>query len=71
MTKSSRGLRDRSADSVLRLPKWLENYAYRIEIQPWIFVLTIVISLCIVLLVTNWQIRQASRNNPIDTLKTE
>lgn len=51
--------------------KWLENYAYRIEIQPWIFVLTIVISLCIVLLVTNWQIRQASRNNPIDTLKTE
>ena len=51
--------------------KWLENYAYRIDIQPWIFVLTIVISLCIVLLVTNWQIRQASRNNPIDTLKTE
>lgn len=51
--------------------KWLENYAYRIEIQPWIFVLTIVISLCIVLLVTNWQIRQASRKNPIDTLKTE
>lgn len=51
--------------------KWLENYAYRIEIQPWIFVLTIVISLCIVLLVTNWQIRKASRNNPIDTLKTE
>ena len=51
--------------------KWLENYAYRIEIQPWIFVLTIVISLCIVLLVTNWQIRQASRNNPIDILKTE
>ena len=51
--------------------KWLENYAYRIEIQPWIFVLTVVISLCIVLLVTNWQIRQASRNNPIDTLKTE
>ena len=39
--------------------KWLENYAYRIEIQPWIFVLTVVISLCIVLLVTNWQIRQA------------
>ena len=51
--------------------KWLENYAYRIEIQSWIFVLTIVISLCIVLLVTNWQIRQASRKNPIDTLKTE
>ena len=51
--------------------KWLENYAYRIEIQPWIFVLTIVISLCIVLLVTNWQIRKASRNNPIDTLKIE
>ena len=64
--------------SVIGLPiayyasrKWLENYAYRIEIQSWIFVLTIVISLCIVLLVTNWQIRQASRNNPIDTLKTE
>ena len=64
--------------SVIGLPiayytsrKWLENYAYRIEIQPWIFVLTIVISLCIVLLVTNWQIRQASRNNPIDTLKIE
>lgn len=51
--------------------KWLENYAYKIEIQPWLFVFTILISLIIVLLVTNWQTRRASHRNPIDTLKTE
>lgn len=51
--------------------KWLENYAYKIEIQPWLFITTIFISLVIVLLVTNWQTRRASHRNPIDTLKNE
>lgn len=51
--------------------QWLQGFAYQISISAGIFVLVIFITLLLVVLVTSWQIHQAARENPIDTLKSE
>ncbi|MCK5055058.1 MAG: ABC transporter permease [Candidatus Aminicenantes bacterium] len=49
--------------------RWLQNFAYRAEISWWIFVVGGMIALGITLLTVNWQILQAARINPVDTLR--
>ncbi len=41
--------------------KWLQNFAYRINISWWIFALAGVIALLIALLTVSWQSYQSSR----------
>ena len=57
--------------SYLICRQWLQGFAYKVTISPWITVCVIGVSLLLVVLVTGWQIRRATRRNPIDTLKTE
>jgi putative ABC transport system permease protein len=53
------------------MSRWLENFAYRIEISWWIFAAGGVISLGIALLTVSWQTFHAARLNPVDTLRSE
>jgi predicted permease len=50
---------------------WLDNYAYRIEINWWIFVAAGVIAIIIALLTVSFQAVKAAITNPVDSLKTE
>jgi putative ABC transport system permease protein len=51
--------------------RWLENYAYRIEISLWIYVLAGVIAVSIALITVSWQSWRAAARNPVEALRYE
>jgi putative ABC transport system permease protein len=51
--------------------KWLENFAYRTELNWWIFSLAGVLSLGIALLTVSWQSWKAAKRNPVEALRYE
>jgi putative ABC transport system permease protein len=50
---------------------WLEKYAYRIEINWWIFALTALLAVSVALLTVSYQAIKAALMNPVKSLKTE
>lgn len=50
---------------------WLEDFAYRMEIQWWVFVVAGIIALGIALLTVSWQAIKAAIANPVDSLRDE
>ena len=55
----------------LAMHSWLQNFAYRIAIGWWIFVIAGLIALCIALLTISYQAIKAALANPINSLRTE
>ncbi len=51
--------------------RWLENFAYKINIQWWVFLIGGLIALFLALLIVSTQTIKASRTNPADTLRYE
>jgi putative ABC transport system permease protein len=51
--------------------KWLQDFAYRINISWWIFLLTGLLALIIALLTVGFQTVKAAITNPIKSLRTE
>lgn len=51
--------------------RWLESFAYRVEISFWIFVLAGLIAFVIVALTISYQSIKSALMNPISSLKTE
>ena len=51
--------------------KWLQDFAYRVDLSWWIFALSGAIALLIALLTISWQAIKAARANPINSLKYE
>jgi putative ABC transport system permease protein len=51
--------------------KWLQNFAYRIRINIWVFLASAVIALLIALLTVSYQTIRASQGNPVDSLRYE
>lgn len=51
--------------------KWLENFAYRIEIPWWIFVLSGATALFITLSTVGYRAMKAAKTNPVDSLRDE
>jgi putative ABC transport system permease protein len=50
---------------------WLQNFAYRINITPWIFVVAIVVSVIIAWLTVGYKAVRAALVNPVRSLKSE
>lgn len=50
---------------------WLQDYAYRIEINWWVFVIAGVVALLIAVLTVSFQAIKAAVANPVDSLKME
>lgn len=50
---------------------WLQNFAYRINIAPWIFVLSAVSALVIAMLTISFQAVKAALADPVDSLRHE
>jgi putative ABC transport system permease protein len=53
------------------MTRWLENFAFRIAMNWWIFIEGMVIVLIITALTVSWQTWKAARTNPVDALKYE
>lgn len=51
--------------------RWLEDFAYRIEISWWIFALAAAIALAIALLTVSSQAFRAAVRNPVEALRYE
>jgi putative ABC transport system permease protein len=51
--------------------QWLEGFAYRMEIQPWIFVLAGLMALSIAVFTISFQAVKAALMNPVSSLRSE
>ena len=51
--------------------KWLQNYVYKIDLNPWIFILSAVSALMIALCTVGFQSVRAANTNPVESLKYE
>ena len=51
--------------------KWLQNFAYRIDISLWVFALAGAIALLIALLTVSFQSYRAASKNPVEALRYE
>ncbi|WP_262249767.1 ABC transporter permease [Parapedobacter soli] len=55
----------------LGFSKWLDNFAYRIDIQWWMFAVAGLAAVVIALLTVSWQAIRAAVANPVDSLRDE
>ncbi len=53
------------------MSRWLESFAYRIEMQWWMFALAGVAAFVIAMLTVGYQSLRAAVANPVDSIKTE
>ena len=51
--------------------QWLENYAFKISISPWMFIIPALIILTIALITISTQTIKAATANPVKSLRTE
>jgi putative ABC transport system permease protein len=51
--------------------KWLQEFAYRIDLSVWIFLLSGLLAFCIALLTVSYQSIRAATANPVDSLRYE
>ena len=55
----------------LAMNKWLQNFAYRVEINIWTFALSALMVLLIALATISFQAVKAAISNPVDSLRYE
>ena len=55
----------------IAMHKWLENFAYRIDLTIWPFLLSGLLALLIALLTVSWQAIRAATANPVESLRYE
>ncbi len=53
------------------MDNWLQDYAYRIEINWWIFVIAGVVAILIAMVTVSFQAIKAALANPVNSLKSE
>lgn len=53
------------------MTEWLKQYDYKISVQPFVFVVVVIVALLITLLTVSYQAIRAARANPVKTLRTE
>jgi len=51
--------------------KWLQNFAYRIQIEWWMFLLAGIIAIALALITVSFQAIKAALANPVKSLRTE
>lgn len=50
---------------------WLQDFAYRVDIKWWVFLLSAVLALIVALVTIGFQAMKAARANPVNSLRTE
>ncbi len=57
--------------TVILMNRWLEDFAYRIHISWWVFLIAGIISICIAFATISFQAFKAAVANPVKSLRTE
>ncbi|HEM48816.1 MAG TPA: FtsX-like permease family protein, partial [Caldithrix sp.] len=57
--------------TMIAMNKWLQNFAYRIDLTIWPFLLSGLLALLIALLTVSWQAIRAAMANPVESLRYE
>jgi putative ABC transport system permease protein len=57
--------------AALVMNRWLRDFAYRITIGWWVFVLAALLAITITLLTIGFRALRAARSNPVDSLRAE
>ena len=55
----------------LAMHKWLQNYAYRVDIHWWVFIMAGVAAILIAIITVSFQAIRAAVSNPVKNLRTE
>ena len=50
---------------------WLQNFAYRVDIKIWMFILSAILAIVIAFLTLSYQVFKAALANPVEALKYE
>jgi putative ABC transport system permease protein len=50
---------------------WLQNFAYRIKVEWWIFIIAVIIVLLVAMITVSFQAIKAAIANPVKSLRTE
>jgi putative ABC transport system permease protein len=53
------------------MQSWLNDFVYRIEVGPMIFIVGIILSLLVTLITTSYRSFKAARSNPVESLRSE
>ena len=53
------------------MTKWLQDFAYRVNISWWVFLLAAVVAVLIALLTVGFRAIKAALANPVKSLRTE
>ena len=53
------------------MTKWLQNFAYRVDVAPFIFVLSALITLFVATLTVCFRVVKNARANPVESLRYE
>jgi putative ABC transport system permease protein len=53
------------------MQQWLENFAYRVDIGIWTFIIAGATALCIAWLTVGYQSLKAALKNPVEALRNE
>jgi putative ABC transport system permease protein len=53
------------------MSRWLQNFAYRITLSLWIFILSALLALVLAMLTASFQVLKAATANPVDSLRYE
>jgi len=53
------------------MSKWLQNFAYRIDVHIWMFVVSAIMALIIAVFTISYQTVKAARINPVNSLRYE
>jgi putative ABC transport system permease protein len=51
--------------------RWLQSYTNRIDLNVWIFILSVAISIAIAVVTVSWQSWRAATRNPVEALRYE
>jgi len=51
--------------------RWLENFAYHVEVTVWVFVFAGGLAMAIALFTVSYQAIKAALENPVDALRYE
>ncbi len=57
--------------SYYAMNNWLSNFAYRIELSWWVFLLGGAVTLTVALITVSWQTFKTARKNPVEALRYE
>jgi len=57
--------------TIILMNRWLEDYAYRIHVSWWVFLVAGVISICIAFATISFQAVKAALSNPVKSLRIE